>query len=255
MGYSAKNLFYRCLNRLRKFYLPRKQYKEWLFWKQIFDKCIKWYTGDLEVLYTFPAPTEDMKVTEYTLPLNAIYTWVNTRIDRYPKHLNIPRDYFKGLKILDVGCGPFPLALSFVDCDIYGLDPLIDEYKKIGFPLESYSNRLKYLKAAAENMPVKDNFFDAVISVNAIDHVDDLPTVAKEIGRVLKPDGILRMIVHYHEPTVCEPWSLNDDKVMEHFGQLGIKKVYEHKLSDFPSGQIVDSKRRQERLVVWSNYD
>ena len=252
---KIKTLFFRSFNRLRKLYLPRKQYNEWIFWQRMFDKCIKWYNGELKDLYDIPAPTEEMKVTEYDLPQNAINTWVNTRIERYPKHLNIPRDYFKGMKILDVGCGPFPWTLAFADCDIYGLDQLVGEYKKIGFPLESYSSRLKYLKAGAEKIPAAEDFFDAVISVNAIDHVDDFPAAAKEISRVLKPDGILRMEVHYHEQTVCEPWSLNDDKIMEHFGHLGIKKVYEHKLSDFPAGRAGSQEKGQEKLVVWSNRD
>ena len=35
-------------------------------------------------------------------------------------------------------------------------------------------------------MPFEDGFFDAVISVNAIDHVNDFAETAKEIKRVLK---------------------------------------------------------------------
>lgn len=220
------------------------------YWQGLVKQRIDWYEGKIDVLNGLAAPDEDVKVTGYDLKENAIRTAAKLNINRYPEALAIPADYFRGKKILDIGCGPNPCVTAFTDCQTYGLDELVDEYKELGFPLDSYSDRLTYLKGSAENIPIEDNFFDAVISVNAIDHVKDFPAVAKEITRVLKPGGIIRMQVHYHKPTVCEPWSLDDKMVLECFGHLNIKKIQERSWNDHPNWL-----KEGEKILIWGNSD
>lgn len=41
----------------------------------------------------------------------------------------------------------------------------------------------------AEQLPYSDNFFDAVVSFHAIEHVQDVDRVVQEMFRVLKPGG------------------------------------------------------------------
>ena len=94
---------------------------------------------------------------------------------------------------------------------------------------------MTFVRAFAEDMPFPSASFDAVISVNAIDHVDDFARAASEISRVLKKDGVLRMQVHYHPPRELEPYSLTDEDVLAHFGHLGIEKISE----EVPSAQLV----------------
>ena len=89
---------------------------------------------------------------------------------------------------------------------------------------------------------------DAVISVNAIDHVSDFSAVAKEIRRVLKPGGTLRLQAHYHKPTPLEPQSLDDELILREFGSLGVRKVAERRVK--PGEQVHDF---DECLVVWAN--
>jgi SAM-dependent methyltransferase len=75
-------------------------------------------------------------------------------------------------------------------------------------------------------MPFENHFFDAVISVNAIDHVDDFFKTASEIIRVLKPNGKIRLHVHYHIKTQTEPLELNDTIVENAFrGIQNFKKI------------------------------
>ena len=84
---------------------------------------------------------------------------------------------FKNKKILDVGCGT-GIAANFFKCKI-GIDPaekLIDIAKK-KFP------GIKFLVTKAENLPFRDNEFDAVISVTAIQNFDDIEKGLKEIKR------------------------------------------------------------------------
>lgn len=231
--------------------LPFKRYSASAFWRREIQIYIAWYEGKISQLYGVPAPADDIKVKDYSLQENAIRTWAKADINKYPNHLLIPRDYFQGKRILDIGCGPIPYALAFTDCEIFGLDPMINKYKKLGFPLDSYPERLTYVKGDAEKMPFEDNFFDAVISVNAIDHVDNFSAAAKEASRVLRPEGILRLEVHYHQSTVTEPWAIDDDMVLKLFGHLGIRRVHERPYTEL----YPERPQEGEMLVVWANRD
>jgi SAM-dependent methyltransferase len=229
--------------------LSAKQLGELLFWRLELQRMIDWYQGKTADLRGVAVPTEGARVVGYDLKENAMRTWLKALIRRYPSSLLVAEDYFAGKRILDIGCGPIPFATAFTDCEIYGLDQLADHYRRLGYPLDSYSDRFTYVKASAESIPFEDGFFDAVISVNALDHVDDFPRSAREMSRVLRPGGVLRLEVHYHQPTLLEPWSLNDEVILEHLGHLGIRKVSERpfqKSSGDPS---------EEKIAVWSSGD
>jgi len=193
----------------RKRLLRFKQLAELWFWHTQIKRWLKWYQGEDLKGFSIKA-TDELKVTGYTPRENAILTYRNAVMDRYPSVLRIPTGYFVGKRVLDVGAGPLGLALAFRGTEVYGLDPLADEYEALGFPVRRYDSRYTSVAAGAESIPFPDGFFDAVISVNAIDHVDSFPATAKEISRVLRPDGILRIQIHYHRPTIAEPRELND---------------------------------------------
>jgi SAM-dependent methyltransferase len=223
-------------------HLRPKQREELRFWVNEIQRYVAWYEGRLPDLYEVPSPTEAQKVRGFDATENAARTWQRVTARYYLDALGFSEDALVGLKVLDIGCGPTPYLLAFRDCERYGLDQLIEEYKRIGFPLDSYTPAQRFLVGSAERIPAPDVSFDAVLSVNAIDHVDDFGAAAREVTRVLKPGGILRMQTHYHEPTICEPWRLNDEVVLHHFGHLGVKKVQEAPVP----GQA------HELLVVWS---
>lgn len=99
-------------------------------------------------------------------------------------------------------------------------------------------------------MPFPDNFFDAVISVNAIDHVDDFEQTSKEIERVLKPSGKIRLHIHYHKKTSTEPLELSDKIVGDAFSWCkNFRKVGE----SFQS-RGYELINEDEKYVLWSNF-
>lgn len=127
---------------------------------------------------------------------------------RYKQDLYLEADSLKGKRVLDLGCGPHGGLIGFKDCDRYGVDHLIDEYVGIGYPLAEH--QIKYYQAKSESLPFPDRFFDVVVCVNALDHVDSLQKTIKEISRVLKGGGIFRGQINFHSrPTVTEPITLN----------------------------------------------
>lgn len=235
--------------------LEPKQFNEREFWLGMLALCEDWYDGKIEHLYGEPCPKPEQKVKKSTKRLSALWTYHNVverGTNHYVRNLLLPPDAFDGMKLLDIGCGPFGAPLCFTGCQIWGVDPLTGIYRRLGYPVDDWDDRMTYLDVSAEQIPVADGFFDAVIAHNSIDHVDDLPKVAGELKRVLKKGGIIRMQVHYHEPQSCEPWSIDDDLMEQLFGPFGIQKLSHLTLAE---ALPAFATRTDEFMTVWGNTD
>jgi len=231
---------------------PDKSKAELDFWdNELNKKYVDWYEGK-DALYNVPPPGHNQKVTGYSLHVNAAMTWLETFQKRkYLTDLQLRPDTFAGMRLLDIGCGPFPNIMAFSDCERHGVDPLVEKYRQIGFPITEWSRMgYEYHCVNAERTQFDDGAFDAVISVNAIDHVDDFEAAAKEIRRILRPKGLFCMHVHYHKPEPCEPIEISDKLFLKNFGWVSnLKKAAESNKKDCglytaPIG---------ESFVLWSN--
>ena len=228
-----------------------KYIAEITFWRYILKDYILWYNGNIEKLYEEPTPINNLKVKSYNESASAILTWFNIhQKTKYKEDLKLDVNCFKGEKLLDIGSGPIPSALIFNDCAVYSLDPLHPLYLEAGFPIHIYENRAKFVYGFSENMPFENDYFDAIISVNALDHVDNFEATAKEIQRVLKPNGKLRFHLHYHLATPTEPLELNDFIVSKGFDWCsGFRKI---SVSKEKRGTIITDPN--ESYTLWSNF-
>lgn len=220
------------------------------FRKYILGQYEQWFLGELDILYGERPPQNNQKIYIGSLRENSIATWAKVHQEnKYLDALILNKDVFKGMRVLDVGAGPIPSALVFDECEIYCLDPLLPEFHYLGYPFWSYSHRAKFVYGFSEKMPFPDDFFDAVISVNALDHVNDFNKTAQEIIRVSKSSAKLRFHLHYHPPSKLEPISLTDKIVMEAFkGCDNFQKISESK--SVRGTQLSN----QELFTVWSNF-
>ncbi len=188
------------------------------FWQGMIKHCVAWYNEEEKELFGTPSPTPAQKAHLPNIQDSALITWFNLhQKPKYLQDLGLSAKSFSGDKLLDIGAGPLPSAVCFENADLYCLDPLYSQYVAAGYPLHYYGN-VKFVNAFSEHIPTDDYFFDAVISVNAIDHVDNFAKCALEVKRVLKKNGKLAMHVHYHEATKTEPLQLSDDIFMDAFG-------------------------------------
>ncbi|HEX7862993.1 MAG TPA: class I SAM-dependent methyltransferase [Verrucomicrobiae bacterium] len=205
---------------------------------------VKWYRGEGSCL--FPCPDAEAKINDFDEQTNALLTFiaVETKHASYLKDLCLKKESFRGARVADVGSGPFPTLLVFEGCERYCIDHLMESYRKMGYPISRFEPELRFIAAKSESIPVPDGYFDAVISRNALDHVDDFDATAREIRRILRPSGILHILVNYHRPTSTEPHVLNDEVIRGSFGSLGVRKVSEAADSwGFEGG----------KTVLWSN--
>jgi len=114
-------------------------------------------------------------------------------------HLNLPRfQYFdrfvanwQGLKVLDLGCGG-GFTCEFLarrGAFVSGIDRSKNCIQAAKKHADKNNLSIDYQNGIAENLPYPDNFFDAVICVDVLEHVSDLKKTIFEIYRVLKPGG------------------------------------------------------------------
>jgi SAM-dependent methyltransferase len=98
--------------------------------------------------------------------------------------------------ILDLGCGDgFVAKLAFGHPLDVGID---SDYMALKMAF-SFGHYRAPINTDAKKLPFKDSTFRTVYSNCAMEHMDDLDSVLKEIGRVLMPRGVLMALVPSHK--------------------------------------------------------
>ncbi|MET8676244.1 class I SAM-dependent methyltransferase [Streptomyces sp. NPDC004647] len=114
-------------------------------------------------------------------------------------------DRTDGLGAVEVGSGigvGAALALrEFGFGEVCGLDLHPDQLERArqanATLLAEHPARLRYVRGAAQSMPLPDSSADCVYSVEAAQHFPDLPGFAAETARVLRPGGRLAMTTFF----------------------------------------------------------
>ena len=101
----------------------------------------------------------------------------------------------KSGRILDIGCGCYPLFLTTVNlAEKYGLDKNI-EYDAINNAKKQGIALINHYIEKQKNLPFEDNFFDVVTMLAVFEHIEPkhLFRIHRDIYRILKPGGIYVM--------------------------------------------------------------
>lgn len=140
--------------------------------------------------------------TTYQKSYEAVFAgWMRDRIERLGRYLDLPAgqsidEWCAARSVVEMGAGPYPAIvqarkgwLRAVACD-----PLAKRYAEEGL-LPAIADRIVYLQAGGESVPLASGFADIVINENCLDHVEDPAAVAKETLRLLKPGGLVWLYV------------------------------------------------------------
>ncbi len=103
-------------------------------------------------------------------------------------------------KILDLGCGGGKHVVYFAKhgFNVYGIDISIEAIKTAKKELKK--NKVKAIlkiSSISQKLPYKNNFFNAVVSLRVMNHgkIEQIRKTIKEIERVLRPKGLIFVIV------------------------------------------------------------
>lgn len=135
-----------------------------------------------------------------------------------PATYDLPRDFFNGADIVDVGCGNtayFQKAMidlgakhvTCIDIENEWIEPLDGALQMLGVPREAYS----LIPGSTTAIPAADNSFDFVASNGVIMHLDTVAEAEKaisELCRVCKPGGYVYVYVGVSKPAIMDKYLL-----------------------------------------------
>ena len=124
--------------------------------------------------------------SERVLPREDLWALYQEHLCRY----NYAKKYVQNKKVLDAGCGEgygTDLLAGFAK-DITGVD-ISDE--AVQHALNKYKrSNLKYLRMDCTKLEFPEETFDAVISFEVIEHVNDFRPFLSGVKKVMKKDGL-----------------------------------------------------------------
>jgi len=99
----------------------------------------------------------------------------------------------QGSRVLDVGCGTGYTTEAVLKTlehgEVIGIDLTPQQLRKAARKLNSEKARLSLSRSDAENLPFKDETFDAIVSVGALEYFPNPHRALQEMARVVKPRG------------------------------------------------------------------
>ncbi|MFZ0033517.1 MAG: class I SAM-dependent methyltransferase, partial [Sedimentisphaerales bacterium] len=98
-------------------------------------------------------------------------------------------------RILDIGCGSYPLFLTTVDfSEKYGMDKMVQTDDKAHKKVQGIT-LINYDFENEQRLPFQDDFFDVVSALAVFEHIEpaNLVKIHREIHRTLKPGGVYIM--------------------------------------------------------------
>ena len=115
--------------------------------------------------------------------------------DNVKEHFKIKDDFepFKGLRILDVGCGGGLLSepMARLGGKVMGIDASENNIKVAKSHLKKSNLKIEYLCSSPEKIIKKKEKFDVILNMEIVEHVDNLDLFIKKSSSLLKTNGLM----------------------------------------------------------------
>jgi len=98
-----------------------------------------------------------------------------------------------GLTVLDIGCGGGLVAepLARLGAAVTGIDPAPENIAAAKAHAHGAGLDIAYWPATAEEVAASRDSFDAVLVLEVVEHVPDVPAFLKRIAPLVKPGGVM----------------------------------------------------------------
>ncbi len=153
--------------------------------------------------------------TIYALEEN--YWWFKAKRHLLTKTVkNVVKNLKGDVRLLDGGCGT---GVSLVELNRIVPSVGIEKFQE-GLKLCKKRNLKNLISAELQELPFKNESFDVVLAMDALDHVDNDVAVLKEMNRIAKEQGYLLI----HVPAFMFLWS-DHDVAVDHKRRYTIKEL------------------------------
>ena len=100
---------------------------------------------------------------------------------------------FKGLRILDIGCGGGLLTESMarLGASVVGVDPVEKNIKVAQLHSEKSGLEIDYRVSTAETLLAKKEIFDVILNMEVVEHVPDPKSYLRNCSKLLKKNGLM----------------------------------------------------------------
>lgn len=125
---------------------------------------------------------------------------------------------FDSLLEIGYGSGVFMPELARHCRRLNGID-IHDRHAEVGDVLRANAVEADLRSGSMTKMPFRDESFDCVVALSAMEFVDDIEAASAEIRRVLKPTGQFLMVTPGSSPLLdCGLWILTRESARKDFG-------------------------------------
>jgi 2-polyprenyl-6-hydroxyphenyl methylase/3-demethylubiquinone-9 3-methyltransferase len=99
----------------------------------------------------------------------------------------------EGVVLADIGCGGGLLCepLARLGANVTGIDPLGESIETARRHCAAQSLEIRYLTGEAADLAARGEQFDAVVSMEVVEHVPDLAAFVRTCAVLVKPGGLL----------------------------------------------------------------
>ena len=136
-------------------------------------------------------PTGKFKPLHKFSPVRLAYIkdHISRHFGRDPK----ASDAFKGLRVLDIGCGGGLLSepMARLGADVVGADPSETNIEIARLHMKTSGLEIDYRAETAEALAAAGETFDVVFSMEVVEHVADVPLFLESNAQMVRPGGLM----------------------------------------------------------------
>ena len=98
-----------------------------------------------------------------------------------------------GLSVLDIGCGGGLVCepLARLGASVTGIDPAAENMAAAKAHASAAGLSIDYQVATAQELAVRGQSYDAVLLLEVVEHVPDVPAFIKTVAPLVKPGGVI----------------------------------------------------------------
>mgnify|MGYP000144063462 CR=1 FL=1 len=102
-------------------------------------------------------------------------------------------DAFKGLRLLDIGCGGGLLSepMARLGAEVVGADPSQTNIEVAKLHMQASGLTIDYRAETAEALAAAGETFDVVLNMEVVEHVADVPLFLEATSSMVRPGGLM----------------------------------------------------------------